>query len=122
MVWGWLTNRRPSARSFHSASWACCRYEFGAHDICSDSRGFFDLLGINVPQEARAAVSHKSALDVSSRVRLPSRPMTDRAAKSPAEKKPVSAINPRREQDFPEWYQQVVREADLAENSDVRGC
>ena len=33
-----------------------------------------------------------------------------------------SAINPRREEDFPEWYQQVVRAADLAENSDVRGC
>jgi prolyl-tRNA synthetase len=48
--------------------------------------------------------------------------MTERAANSPAEKKPTSAINPRREQDFPEWYQQVVREADLAENSDVRGC
>src|SRR5688500_11764700 len=65
---------------------------------------------------------HQSALDVSSRARLPSRPMTERAANSPAEKKPTSAINPRREQDFPEWYQQVVREADLAENSDVRGC
>src|ERR1700759_177359 len=33
-----------------------------------------------------------------------------------------SAISPRREDDFPEWYQQVVRAADLAENSDVRGC
>src|SRR5579871_1023358 len=33
-----------------------------------------------------------------------------------------TAINPRRDQDFPEWYQQVVRAADLAENSDVRGC
>src|SRR3989440_1532399 len=33
-----------------------------------------------------------------------------------------SAIKPRRDQDFPEWYQQVVRAADLAENSDVRGC
>src|SRR5471032_1350634 len=33
-----------------------------------------------------------------------------------------SAINPTRAQDFPEWYQQVVRAADLAENSDVRGC
>ena len=35
---------------------------------------------------------------------------------------PPSAINPRRADDFPEWYQQVVRAADLAENSDVRGC
>ena len=35
---------------------------------------------------------------------------------------PKTAINPRRDQDFPEWYQQVVRAADLAEPSDVRGC
>lgn len=33
-----------------------------------------------------------------------------------------TAITPRRDQDFPEWYQQVVKAADLAENSDVRGC
>ncbi len=33
-----------------------------------------------------------------------------------------SAVSPRREEDFPEWYQQVVKVADLAENSDVRGC
>ena len=38
----------------------------------------------------------------------------------PVEQK--TAINPRREQDFPEWYQQVVRAAELAEPSDVRGC
>src|SRR5947207_15752452 len=38
----------------------------------------------------------------------------------PAEQK--TAISPRREQDFPEWYQQVVRAAELAESSDVRGC
>jgi prolyl-tRNA synthetase len=35
---------------------------------------------------------------------------------------PQTAISPRRDQDFPEWYQQVVKAADLAENSDVRGC
>ena len=35
---------------------------------------------------------------------------------------PKTAITPRRDQDFPEWYQQVVKAADLAENSDVRGC
>jgi prolyl-tRNA synthetase len=35
---------------------------------------------------------------------------------------PPTAITPRRDEDFPEWYQQVVRAADLAENSDVRGC
>jgi len=33
-----------------------------------------------------------------------------------------TAISPRRDEDFSEWYQQVVRSADLAENSDVRGC
>jgi prolyl-tRNA synthetase len=33
-----------------------------------------------------------------------------------------TAINPRRDQDYPAWYQEVVREADLAESSDVRGC
>jgi prolyl-tRNA synthetase len=35
---------------------------------------------------------------------------------------PASAITPRRDEDFPEWYQQVVRAGELAENSDVRGC
>jgi prolyl-tRNA synthetase len=33
-----------------------------------------------------------------------------------------AAITPARAEDFPEWYQQVVRAADLAENSEVRGC
>src|SRR5882762_6760264 len=33
-----------------------------------------------------------------------------------------TAISPTREQDFPEWYQQVIRAAELAEPSDVRGC
>ncbi len=33
-----------------------------------------------------------------------------------------TAINPTRGEDFPEWYQQVIRAADLAENSPVRGC
>ena len=32
------------------------------------------------------------------------------------------AISPTREKDFPEWYQQVIRAADMAENSEVRGC
>jgi len=32
------------------------------------------------------------------------------------------AISPTREEDFAEWYQQVVRAADMAENSEVRGC
>ncbi|MDZ4788696.1 MAG: proline--tRNA ligase [Blastochloris sp.] len=34
----------------------------------------------------------------------------------------TSAIQPQRAQDFPEWYQQVIAAADLAENSEVRGC
>ncbi len=34
----------------------------------------------------------------------------------------ASAITPTRDQDFPEWYQQVIRAADMAENSEVRGC
>src|SRR5438876_38469 len=33
-----------------------------------------------------------------------------------------TAISPTREQDFPEWYQQAIRAAELAEPSDVRGC
>jgi len=35
---------------------------------------------------------------------------------------PSSAIDPQREVDFPEWYQQVLAAADLAESSEVRGC
>ena len=37
-------------------------------------------------------------------------------------KKKKSAITPTRDEDYPEWYQQVVRAADLAEMSPVRGC
>ena len=33
-----------------------------------------------------------------------------------------TAITPTRKQDYPEWFQQVVKEADMAENSPVRGC
>ena len=33
-----------------------------------------------------------------------------------------TAITPTREADFPEWYQQVIKAADMAENSPVRGC
>ena len=35
---------------------------------------------------------------------------------------PETAIQPTRAQDYPEWYQQVVRAAELAEQSPVRGC
>ena len=36
--------------------------------------------------------------------------------------KPKTAISPTREENYAEWYQQVVRAADMAENSPVRGC
>jgi prolyl-tRNA synthetase len=35
---------------------------------------------------------------------------------------PETAIQPTRAEDYPEWYQQVVRAAELAEQSPVRGC
>lgn len=34
----------------------------------------------------------------------------------------TNAISPTRAQNYPDWYQEVVKAADLAENSDVRGC
>lgn len=37
-------------------------------------------------------------------------------------KKMKTAIQPTREENYPEWYQQVVKAADMAENSAVRGC
>jgi prolyl-tRNA synthetase len=37
-------------------------------------------------------------------------------------KPPRTAITPTREENYAEWYQQVIRAADLAENSAVRGC
>ena len=37
-------------------------------------------------------------------------------------KKAKSAISPTRQEDYPEWYQQVIKAADLAERSPVRGC
>ena len=36
--------------------------------------------------------------------------------------KPRTAITPTRDENYAEWYQQVVKAADLAENSAVRGC
>jgi prolyl-tRNA synthetase len=38
------------------------------------------------------------------------------------QKQERTAITPTRAQDYPEWYQQVIKGADLAENSVVRGC
>jgi len=36
--------------------------------------------------------------------------------------KSQTAITPTRAEDYPEWYQQVVKASDMAENSAVRGC
>jgi prolyl-tRNA synthetase len=36
--------------------------------------------------------------------------------------KPRTAITPTRDENYAEWYQQVIKAADLAENSAVRGC
>ncbi len=33
-----------------------------------------------------------------------------------------SAVSPTREQDYPLWYQEVIKASDMAENSPVRGC
>ncbi len=33
-----------------------------------------------------------------------------------------TAIQPTRQEDYPEWFQQVIKAADMAENSPVRGC
>jgi len=37
-------------------------------------------------------------------------------------KAPQNAISPTREVDYPEWFQQVIKAADMAEVSPVRGC
>lgn len=41
---------------------------------------------------------------------------------APQKKKIRTAITPTREENFPDWYQEVVKAADLAENSPTRGC
>jgi len=37
-------------------------------------------------------------------------------------KPPKTAITPIRAEDYPEWYQQIIKASDLAEKSPVRGC
>lgn len=37
-------------------------------------------------------------------------------------KAPKNAISPTRGEDYPQWYQEVIKASDLAENSPVRGC
>jgi prolyl-tRNA synthetase len=52
-------------------------------------------------------------------------PPVPQKPKQQAQQQPAAvktAVSPTRQEDFPEWYQQVVRAADLAENSEVRGC
>src|SRR5258708_21079053 len=44
------------------------------------------------------------------------------AENPPQTKAPQNAISPRRAENFPDWYQADVTAADMAENSDVRGC
>jgi len=45
--------------------------------------------------------------------------MSQPAAKAAA---PKTAISPTRDEDFPLWYQEVIKQADMAENAPVRGC
>lgn len=37
-------------------------------------------------------------------------------------KQAKTAISPTRAENYPQWYQEVIKAADLAENSEVRGC
>ncbi|MBA3238516.1 MAG: proline--tRNA ligase [Parachlamydiaceae bacterium] len=48
--------------------------------------------------------------------------MSDKNERSAHTQTGKSAITPTRKEDYPEWYQQVVKAADMAENSPVRGC
>jgi prolyl-tRNA synthetase len=41
---------------------------------------------------------------------------------SNAPAKPQTAIVPTRADNYPEWYLEVIKAADLAENSEVKGC
>ena len=38
------------------------------------------------------------------------------------QKKVKTAIQPTRKDNFPEWYQSIIKESELAQNSQVRGC
>ena len=48
--------------------------------------------------------------------------MTSVQPKAQAQKAPKNAVSPTRAENYAEWYQQVVRAADMAEMSGVRGC
>ncbi len=48
--------------------------------------------------------------------------MSDKKPQKNQPKKARTALSVTRADDFPAWYQEVIREADMAENSGVRGC
>jgi prolyl-tRNA synthetase len=79
------------------------------------------------PQEPNAAQTPKSAGPLQ-RPKQPQKSQksqkSQQAKKSPAggQARERTAITPTRDENYPEWYQQVVRAAELAENSPVRGC
>lgn len=47
---------------------------------------------------------------------------TFKLSMNPPSKVSKAAITPTRQESFPEWYQAIIKEADLAENSAVKGC
>lgn len=48
--------------------------------------------------------------------------MSNAQAQAKSAPKAKTAITPTRDENFPEWYQNVIKAADLAENAPVRGC
>ncbi len=68
----------------------------------------------------RRRQSHPCTPDGLSRLRL--RFPRSTSARVSKKKKGRTGISPTRVENYPEWYQQVVRAADLAESSPVRGC
>ena len=105
----------------------------GTLDVCFDGGFSFSLMrGFRIEMATKTkppgAVKHPSSSEADFATFSPGelgtwntargRPISAPFAMS-AEK---TAITPTRAQDFPEWYQQVVRAADLAENSETRGC
>ena len=48
--------------------------------------------------------------------------MSQPAVHPPAQPQTKTALSPTRAENFPEWYQALVKAADLADPSDVRGC
>jgi prolyl-tRNA synthetase len=65
---------------------------------------------------------HLSIFPALPALRLPSLPAGENLNIMSTNAKTQNAISPTRTEDFPEWYQQVIKASDLAENSEVRGC